>query len=140
MTKIILPKTQTRDAVPTREQRVEEFLNCARAPSFEVVWTCLAEENLELQEAAGAFHEVLADSPDDADLMAAARADFVKEMADVQYVLSQLAVFYNVDLEDAFNRVADSNMTKVIDGQVIYREDGKIMKGSRYKAPDMRGL
>ena len=85
------------------------------------------------------FHEIVA-SDFDIEVKAAARANLVKEWADAQYTLSQLALFYNIPGEDAFNRVADNNMTKVIDGKVLRRSDGKIMKPDNYIKPDMSGL
>lgn len=43
--------------------------------------------------------------------------------------------------EEAFRRVHKSNMSKLgEDGKPIKREDGKIMKGPNYKAPDMSDL
>lgn len=123
----------------TREDRVQEFLNFAGEPTFEVVWACIAEEYQELQEAAVKFHEIIASDFED-DVKANARANFVKEWADCQYVLSQLALFYNIPGEEAFNRVAENNMTKVQGGEIIRREDGKIMKPEGYLPPDMGGL
>lgn len=124
----------------TREERVEQFLACAKPPTFEVAWGTFTEELKELHEAAEVFHNVLPDVDVPQATKARVRAEFIKEMADVQYTLSQLAIFYNVDLEEAFNRVADSNMTKVQHGSVQYREDGKILKGDNYVAPDMSKL
>lgn len=124
----------------TREDHVAEFIKASgRFPSFDLVWSCLGEEFLEMKEAADSYHVVL-DSQADDETIAKYRAAFVKEIADVQYVLSQLAIFYDVDLQIAFNRVAANNMTKVVDGKVIYREDGKILKPEGYQKPDMRGI
>jgi len=117
---------------PTREDRVLEFLNAANGiPSFELAWGCLGEEFMELKEAAEAYAENENEET---------RANLVKEWADVQYVLSQLALFYRIDGEEAFTRVADNNMTKVVGGKVYYREDGKILKPDNYVKADMRGL
>lgn len=121
----------------TREDRVFEFINASSFPSFRLAWTCLSEECLELKEAAEAYHLAQSEGCITTD---EARASLVKEWADVQYVLSQLAIFYGINGEEAFNRVADNNMTKVVCGKVIYREDGKILKPENYQKPDMRGL
>lgn len=123
-----------------REARVQQFLDYTGEPTFEAVWNCVAEEYQELQEAAQKFHEIIA-SDFDNDVKANARANFVKEWADCQYVLSQLALFYNINGEEAFLRVAENNLTKVQDGKIIRREsDGKILKPEGYKKPDMGGL
>ena len=68
------------------------------------------------------------------------RQDMIKEMADVQYTLSGLAVFFNVDLQEAFERVHQSNMSKLIDGKIVKNEYGKVMKPDTYIKPDMQGL
>jgi predicted HAD superfamily Cof-like phosphohydrolase len=128
----------------TREERVKAFQDAGTAagapPTFESVWNCLSEEFLELQEAAMKFHEIIASDFDD-DVKANARANFVKEWADVQYTLSGIANFYNIDGEEAFRRVSDNNLTKIVDGKVIIREsDGKILKPEGYEKPNMGGL
>lgn len=123
----------------TREERVQEFLDFAGPPTFEVVWACLGEELTELKDAADAYHVVAASEAGE-DVLGKYRADFVKEWADVQYVLSQLAIFYDIPGEEAFIRVADNNMTKVQGGEIKRREDGKILKPDNYVKPDMTGL
>lgn len=122
----------------TREDRVAEFRKAGELSNQSddpagmiMVWNCLTEEMLELSEAGQNYH---ANPTEDT------RAAFVKEWADVQYVLSQVAVFYEFDGDKAFNIVADNNMTKVVDGKIIKREDGKILKPEDYVYPDMRGL
>lgn len=65
----------------------------------------------------------------------------LKEMADLQYVLSGLAVTFGLPLQEAFLRVHKSNMSKLgDDGKPVYREDGKVMKGSNYKPADLSDL
>lgn len=68
-------------------------------------------------------------------------ANLIKEMADLQYVLSGLAVAYGIDLNKAVEIVHQSNMSKLgKDGKPIYREDGKVIKGPDYKEADVSGL
>ena len=65
----------------------------------------------------------------------------LKEMADLQYVLSGLAVTFGLNLEVAFNRVHASNMSKLDDrGFPVRDEGGKILKGPNYEPPSMGGL
>lgn len=66
--------------------------------------------------------------------------NFVKEMADLQYVLSGLAVTFGIDLNTAVQRVHESNMSKLNNGKVERREDGKILKGPNYFEPDLSDL
>lgn len=69
------------------------------------------------------------------------KARMLKEMADLQYVLSGLAVALGLPLQIAFNRVHASNMSKLgKDGKPILREDGKILKGPNYTPPDLEDL
>lgn len=65
----------------------------------------------------------------------------LKELADLQYVLSGFADTFGLPLQVAFIRVHKSNMSKLgEDGQPILREDGKILKGPNYAPADMEGL
>ena len=123
--------------VVSREARVQEFISCARPPSFEAVWNCFGEECKELADAATTLYMAEEGSEDYNE----ARKNFVKEWADAQYTLSQIAVFYGIDGDEAFKRVADNNMTKVENGSVRYRpSDGKVLKPDGYVVADMSNL
>lgn len=64
--------------------------------------------------------------------------DVAKELADVLYVVYGTALVYGIDLDWAFQKVHESNMSKLgPDGKPIYREDGKVLKGPNYAPPDM---
>ena len=65
----------------------------------------------------------------------------LKELADLVYVCYQYAENMNWCLDEALNRVHESNMSKLgEDGKPIYREDGKVLKGPNYKPPDLSDL
>lgn len=69
------------------------------------------------------------------------KARMLKEMADVQYVLSGMAVTLGFPLQEAFIRVHKSNLSKLDEnGKPVYREDGKVLKGVNYLPPDMETL
>ena len=52
-----------------------------------------------------------------------------------------MAATFNWNLDEAFVRVHESNMSKLDeDGKPIYREDGKIMKGPNYFTPTLTDL
>lgn len=71
----------------------------------------------------------------------AAKAALLKELCDLQYVLSGFAVTFGLPFDEAFKRVHESNMSKLgLDGKPIYREDGKVLKGPNYKKPDLSDL
>lgn len=63
-----------------------------------------------------------------------------KELADVQYVVSGMAVSLGIPLEEVFRRVHESNMSKLVDGKPLKRTDGKFLKGPNYKKPDLSDL
>jgi len=86
----------------------------------------LEEELGELKEA------VLSEDRNDAHVL--------KELADVQYVLSGFAVVFGLPLPEAFERVHQSNLTKFTDGVLLKRNDGKLLKGPNYKPPNLDDL
>ncbi|GCE65713.1 hypothetical protein OMCYN_01659 [cyanobiont of Ornithocercus magnificus] len=65
----------------------------------------------------------------------------LKELADIVYSSFQLAWSQNWDLEEALQRVHESNLTKIPpDGRVRRRDDGKILKLEGYRPPDLSDL
>jgi len=74
-------------------------------------------------------------------LRAGKGADTLKELTDVLYVVYQYAECRGWDIDEAYRRVHHSNMSKIgPDGRVLYREDGKVLKGPNYRPPDLRDL
>lgn len=71
---------------------------------------------------------------------AATRAKLLKELADLQYVLSGMAVSFNLPLDEAFERVHASNLSKLVDGKPLKRADGKFLKGPNYQPPHLEDL
>ena len=62
-------------------------------------------------------------------------------LTDILYVVYGAGHAYGIDLDDCFDEVHRSNMSKLgEDGKPIYREDGKVMKGPKYSAPDLEGV
>ena len=69
------------------------------------------------------------------------KEEALKELADLVYVCYQYAENMGWLLDEAMNRVHESNMSKLgEDGQPIYREDGKVLKGPNYKPPNLSDL
>ena len=67
--------------------------------------------------------------------------DTLKELADLVYVCYQYAENLGWDLDEALNRVHRSNMSKLgEDGEPVYREDGKVLKGPNYQPPNLSDL
>ena len=68
-------------------------------------------------------------------------AEALKELADLVYVCYQYATNMGWFLDEALDRVHKSNMSKLgEDGNPIYREDGKVLKGPNYKLPILTDL
>ena len=71
-------------------------------------------------------------------------AKLLKELCDLQYVLSGTVVSFNAlngSFNPAFNRVHSSNMSKLNDeGKPVLNKNGKVTKGPNYKAPNLEDL
>lgn len=68
-------------------------------------------------------------------------AHLLKELADLVYVTYGFAATFGWNLDEAVRRVHASNMSKLgADGQPIYRQDGKVLKGPNYQQPDLSDL
>ena len=66
----------------------------------------------------------------------------IKEVADaltdILYVTYGAGHSFGINLDDCFNEVQKSNMSKLgSDGKPIYNESGKVMKGPNYFKPDL---
>lgn len=68
--------------------------------------------------------------------------NIVKELIDIIVVVVGATHSMGIDPENAWNEVITSNMSKVdvSTGKVLRREDGKILKGPNYIAPDFTKL
>tara|TARA_R110000822_G_scaffold119940_1_gene253180 strand:- start:128 stop:514 length:387 start_codon:yes stop_codon:yes gene_type:complete len=59
-------------------------------------------------------------------------------LTDILYVVYGAGHSFGIDLDDCFNEVHRSNMTKLgEDGRPMYRDDGKVMKGPGYEEPNL---
>tara|TARA_X000000950_G_scaffold47093_1_gene54308 strand:+ start:149 stop:520 length:372 start_codon:yes stop_codon:yes gene_type:complete len=66
----------------------------------------------------------------------------IKEVADaltdILYVTYGAGHAFGINLDNCFNEVQSSNMSKLgSDGKPIYNEKGKVMKGPNYFKPDL---
>lgn len=67
--------------------------------------------------------------------------NIAQELADLLYVVYGAALEYGIPLDEVVAEVHRANMSKLdADGSVIRREDGKVMKGPNYKAPDIESI
>lgn len=105
-------------------------------------WSLIREE---IEEVAEAYEHLLKELTDLEYVLVGATAKGVHEMPeDVVNNLYAFEHLYNsipVEiLNEAFMRVHKSNMSKLTDGQLVKREDGKVLKGPNYVAPNLKDL
>jgi len=59
-------------------------------------------------------------------------------LTDILYVTYGAGHAFGIDLDECFNEVQKSNMSKIgVNGKPIYNESGKVMKGPNYFKPDL---
>ena len=59
-------------------------------------------------------------------------------LTDILYVAYGAGHAFGINLDECFNEVQESNMSKLgSDGKPIYNEYGKVMKGPNYFKPDL---
>jgi|TARA_R110001606_G_scaffold395352_1_gene567538 predicted HAD superfamily Cof-like phosphohydrolase len=61
-------------------------------------------------------------------------------LTDILYVVYGMGHAFGIDLNECFDEVHRSNMSKLEDGKVIYRNDGKVLKGKDYFSPDLETI
>ena len=60
-------------------------------------------------------------------------------LTDILYVTYGAGHAFGINLDDCFEEVQKSNMSKLgDDGNPIYNENGKVMKGPKYFKPDLK--
>ena len=60
-------------------------------------------------------------------------------LADIAYILAGTVINHGMQhvFDDAFAEVHRSNMAKLVDGKVLGREDGKVMKPENWQPPNL---
>lgn len=60
-------------------------------------------------------------------------------LTDMLYIIFGTAEAYGIVLEETFDEVHKSNLTKLDEnGNPIFREDGKVLKGVNYQPPNIK--
>ena len=61
-------------------------------------------------------------------------------LADMVWVIMGLASSLGIPFDKVWDEVSASNMSKVVDGKLIKREDGKVLKPEGYFRPDINAV
>ena len=102
---------------------------------LEPTWPDFNTRELRLELIAEELDE-LSDAVADRDMIQIADA-----LTDLLYVIYGAGHAFGIDLDECFQEVHASNMSKLGEnGRPIYREDGKVMKGPGYFEPDLEGI
>jgi len=83
-------------------------------------------------------NEEYLDAANDNDLVEVADA-----LGDMLYILCGTIIEHGLQykIEEVFEEIQRSNMSKLgVDGQPIYREDGKVLKGPNYFKPSIKEI
>jgi len=118
----------------TNFEKVAEFMNAfGQTVETEPTWTSVSELRYSLiEEELKELRQALIER----DIVEVADA-----LTDLLYVVYGAGHSFGIDLNKCFDEVNSSNMTKLgPEGKPIYREDGKVMKGPGYRAPDLKTL
>jgi len=133
----------------TREDKVSEFHRAMGLDIYSDPYVSLLErrKNLlleEVQETVEAIDKITMELMRGKKPSTEDWANFLKELNDVQYIISGTFISFNTflgDLDTSFNRVHDSNMSKLDEeGNPVYNKEGKVLKGPNYKIPDLKDL
>jgi predicted HAD superfamily Cof-like phosphohydrolase len=60
--------------------------------------------------------------------------------ADLIWVIEGLCHSLGIPLQKVWDEVARSNMSKTVNGKLVKREDGKVLKPDTYSAPDINKI
>ena len=102
---------------------------------LEPTWPDFNTRELRLELIAEELDE-LSDAVADRDMIQIADA-----LTDLLYVIYGAGHSFGIDLDECFQEVHASNMSKLGEnGRPIHREDGKVMKGPGYFEPDLEGI
>lgn len=115
------------------------------ADQFALYQNLVNEEGTELGQALHNLNKhtrTQPEAPDDEyiETLVTLSAEVVKETMDCIVVLNGMIRSMGVDPAQAWTAVHESNMSKLVDGAPVLREDGKVMKGPNYQPPDIRKI
>jgi|TARA_X000000950_G_scaffold109169_1_gene137588 predicted HAD superfamily Cof-like phosphohydrolase len=117
-------------------EKVGDFMEAfGQSVEMDPTWPDFNTRDLRLELISEEFSE-LCQAIEDRDMIQIADA-----LTDLLYVVYGAGHAFGIDLDECFQEVHRSNMSKLgKSGRPIYREDGKVMKGPGYFEPDLEGI
>ena len=117
-------------------EKVGDFMEAfGQKVEMEPTWPDFNTRELRLELIQEELDE-LSDAVADRDMIQIADA-----LTDLLYVVYGAGHSFGLDLDECFEEVHRSNMSKLGEnGRPIHREDGKVMKGPGYFEPDLEGI
>jgi len=107
------------------DQAQGDVNNADFANSQNLLYMSLIEEELEETRVAYAAGDIV---------------EVADGVADMVWVILGLAESMGIDFDSVWNEVKASNMSKVVDGKLMKRPDGKVMKPDGYFRPNIKGV
>ena len=117
-------------------EKVGDFMEAfGQRVEMEPTWPDFNTRELRLELIQEELDE-LSDAVADRDMIQIADA-----LTDLLYVVYGAGHAFGIDLDECFQEVHSSNMSKLGEnGKPIHREDGKVMKGPGYFEPDLESI
>ena len=117
-------------------EKVGDFMEAfGQRVEMEPTWADFNTRELRLELIQEELDE-LSDAVADRDMIQIADA-----LTDLLYVVYGAGHSFGIDLDECFEEVHRSNMSKLGEnGRPIHREDGKVLKGPGYFEPDLEGI
>jgi len=127
---------QRMSASGTNFELVGDFMEAfGQAVEYEPTWPDFSTRELRVELIQEEVQELI-EAIDNKDMVEIADA-----LTDILYVVYGAGHAFGIDLDACFDEVHASNMSKLgEDGRPLKREDGKIMKGPGFFAPDLESV
>ena len=120
----------------TNFELVGDFMEAfGQTVEYEPTWPDFSTRELRVELIQEEVQELI-EAIDNKDMVEIADA-----LTDILYVVYGAGHAFGIDLDACFDEVHASNMSKLgEDGRVVKREDGKVMKGPGFFAPDLESI
>lgn len=99
----------------------------------------IAEEFFELLEACDVDHGMYYDPSRICPMSRVNLVEVADALGDLDYVIEGTRLEFGINGGPVAAEIHRSNMSKLVDGKPLYREDGKVAKGPNYSPPDIEG-